>query len=50
MKIANKVSEFRWDEKKSWPIDGALTEKARQREEEAPQAREEDECRKMERC
>jgi protein SMG6 len=47
MKIANKVSGFRWDEKKSWSIDGALAEKARQWEEEARQAREEEERRKM---
>jgi protein SMG6 len=47
MKIANKVSGFRWDEKRSWSIDGALAEKARQWEEEARQAREEEERRKM---
>jgi protein SMG6 len=47
MKIANKVSGFRWDEKKSWSIDGALAEKARRWEEEARQAREEEERRKM---
>lgn len=47
MKIANKVSGFRWDEKKSWSIGGALAEKAHQWEEEARQAREEEERRKM---
>jgi protein SMG6 len=47
MKIASKVSGFRWDEKRSWSIDGALAEKARQWEEEARQAREEEERRKM---
>jgi hypothetical protein len=47
VKIANKVSGFRWDEKKSWSIDGALAEKARRWEEEARQAREEEERRKM---
>ena len=47
MKIINKVSEFRWDKKKSWSIDGALAEKACQWEEEVGQAREEEEHRKM---
>ena len=47
MKIANKVSGFRWDEKRSWSIDGALAEKALRWEEEARKAREEDERRKM---
>jgi hypothetical protein len=47
VKIANKVSGFRWDEKRSWWIDGALADKARQWEEEARQAREEEERRKM---
>ena len=47
MKIANKVSGFRWNEKTSWSIDGALAEKARQWEDEARQAREEEERRKM---
>jgi protein SMG6 len=47
MKIANRVSGFRWDEKRSWSIDGVLTEKARRWEEEARQAREEEERRKM---
>jgi hypothetical protein len=42
MKIANKVSGFRRDEKKSWSIDGALAEKACQWEEEAHQACEAD--------
>jgi hypothetical protein len=35
MKITNKASRFRWDEKRSWSIDGALMEKAHQWEEEA---------------
>ena len=47
MKIANKVSGFRWDENKLWSIDGVLAEKARRWEEEARQAREEEERRKM---
>jgi hypothetical protein len=47
LKISNKVSGFRWDEKKAWWVDGMLAEKARQWEEEARQAREEDERRKM---
>jgi protein SMG6 len=46
-KIADKVSGFRWDEKRSWWIDGALAEKARRWEEEARQAHEEEERRKM---
>ena len=47
-KIADKVSGFRWDdEKRVWSIDGALAEKARQWEDEARQAREEEERRKM---
>jgi protein SMG6 len=47
MKIANKVSGFRWDEKRSWSIDGALAEKAHQWVEEARQACEEEERRKI---
>jgi protein SMG6 len=47
LKIANEVSGFRWDEKRAWLIDGVLAEKARQWEEEAFQAREEEERRKM---
>src|SRR5258708_11237295 len=47
MKIADKVSGFRWDEKRSWWVDGALAEKARGWEEEARQAHEEEERRKM---
>jgi hypothetical protein len=47
MKIADKVSGFRWDEKRTWWIDGALAKKARLWEEEARQAREEEERRKM---
>ena len=47
MKIADKVSGFRWDEKRTWWIDGALAKKARQWEEEARQTREEEERRKM---
>ncbi len=47
MKIADKVSGFRWDEKRSWWVDGALAEKARRWEEEARQAHEEEERRKM---
>ena len=47
VKIANKVSGFRWDGKRAWWVDGALAEKARQWEEEARQAREEEERRKM---
>jgi hypothetical protein len=45
MKITDKVSGFRWDEKRSWSIDGALAEKARQWVEEARHAREEEERR-----
>ncbi len=47
MKIASKVSGFRWNERRSWSIDGALAEKARQWEEDARKAREEEERRKM---
>ena len=47
MKIADRVSGFRWDEKRTWWIDGALKEKSRQWEEETRQAREEEERRKM---
>jgi len=47
MKIANKVSGFRWDDNKLWSIDGVLAEKARRWEEEARQVREEEERRKM---
>ena len=47
VKIANKVPGFRWDEKKSWSVDGALAEKARRWEEEARHVREEEERRKM---
>jgi hypothetical protein len=46
MKITNKIPGFRWNEKGSWSIDGALAEKARQWEEEARKACEE-ERRKM---
>jgi hypothetical protein len=42
LKISNKVSGFRWDEKRAWWIDGVLAEKARQWEEEARLAREEE--------
>jgi hypothetical protein len=47
LRIASKVSGFRWDEKRTWWVDGVLAEKARQWEEEARQAREEEERRKM---
>lgn len=49
MKIVNKVSGFKWDEKRPWSIDGALAEKARWWEEEVRKAREEEERRKMRR-
>src|ERR1700674_308533 len=38
----NKVSEFRWDEKKSWLTDVVLTEKVHQWKEETCQACEKD--------
>ena len=38
----NKVSGFRWDEKKSWLTDVVLTEKVHQWEEEPRQACEKD--------
>jgi hypothetical protein len=41
----DKVSGFRWDEKKSWLTDVVLTEKVHQWEEETHQACEKDEQR-----
>jgi hypothetical protein len=45
--LLDHLDRFKWDEKKSWLIDGALVEKVCQWEEEACQACEKEEHRKM---